>query len=69
MIKSKVGLDEDDFQDKEIQELLGVYDEVKLGLDGAQGPEEDEESEQEDDEFDDEDLEEEDDSAYEETKL
>ena len=68
MIKSKVGLDEDDFQDKEIQELLGVYDEVKLGLDGAQDPEEDEESEQEDDEFDDEDLEEEDDSACEETK-
>jgi len=27
-----VGLDEDDFDDKDVQELLGVFDEVKLGL-------------------------------------
>ena len=62
VFKSRVDLDEDDFNDKDIQEVLGVYDEVKLGLDGPEEGEEDEESEEDDDEYDDEDLEEEDES-------
>jgi len=32
----RAGLDEEDFNDLEIQELLGVYDEVKCGLYGSE---------------------------------
>lgn len=32
----KAGLDDDDFDDQEIQQLLGVYDEVKHGLYGSE---------------------------------
>ena len=48
VFKAKAGLNEDDYDDKPIQELLDVYNEVKLGLDGDQD-EEDGEEESEDD--------------------
>ena len=32
VFKARVGLDEDDFEDVEIQEELDVFNEVKLGL-------------------------------------
>ena len=44
--KAEVGLDEDDFVDKDVQELLGVYDEVKLGLEDLEGDGEEGESEE-----------------------
>lgn len=46
LFKAKVGLDEADYEDKNIQELLEVFDEVKYGL---EGPEEEGEEEMEDD--------------------
>ena len=46
--KQQMGLEEDDFHDKDVQELLGVYDEVKLGLEDPEGDGEGEESEDED---------------------
>ena len=46
--KAKVGLDRDDFDDLQIQELLQVFNEVKVGLDF----EEDEDREDENDEDD-----------------
>lgn len=39
IFRAKVGLDDQDWADEEIQELLGVYNEVKHGLD--EGDEED----------------------------
>ena len=47
-----MGLDEDDFADTEIQEVLDVYNEVKHGLedDEQEEGEESEEEEHEDDE-------------------
>ena len=56
MFKGKVGLDEEEFDDKDIQEVLGVFDEVKLGLEGPEDGDDDEESE---DDYDEEELEEE----------
>ena len=44
--KAEVGLDADDFVDKDVQELLGVYDEVKLGLEDLEGDGEEGESEE-----------------------
>ena len=60
VFKSKVGLAEEDFDDKEIQEVLGVFDEEKKGLDGDMADDE-ENSEDEYDDEDDEDDEDEDD--------
>ena len=31
--KAQVGLDQEDFEDEDMQELIGVYNEVKHGLD------------------------------------
>lgn len=55
MFKAKVGLSEEDFEDKDIQEELNVYDEIKLGLDDEM---DDQESEESEDEYDDEEEEE-----------
>ena len=56
MFKSKAGLCPEDFDDKQIQEELNVFDEIKQGLDDD-GMEDDEEEESED-EYDDEEQEE-----------
>ena len=47
VFKAQVGLDEDDFADTEIQEVLDVYNEVKHGLDEDDQEDEGEESEEE----------------------
>ncbi len=36
MLKARAGIDEEDFNDLEIQDLLGVYDEVRNGLYGSE---------------------------------
>ena len=49
VFKAKAGLDEEDFNDQEVQELLEVYDEVKHGLeDSSEENDEDDEEEGED---------------------
>ena len=45
-----MGLEPEDFEDKEIQEILDVYDEVKLGLEDD-ADEEDGEEEESDEEY------------------
>ena len=50
--KAKAGLDQDDFEDENIQELLQVYNEVKLGLGDDEEDEEMEEEESEDELYD-----------------
>ena len=49
IFKSKAGLDEADYDDLSVQELLSVYDEVKHGLDTEEEEEEDEMLEDNDD--------------------
>ena len=52
VFKAQVGLDEADFVDQDVQEVVGVFDEVKLGLedDGQEdGESEDDEESDEDD--------------------
>lgn len=47
VFKARVGLDDDDFADTEIQEVLDVYNEVKHGLEDDEQEDEGEESEEE----------------------
>lgn len=58
VLKQRVGLDEDEFADADIQELLGVYNEVKLGLEDDDDDEDDEEGEEEQEDESDEEAEE-----------
>ena len=48
VFRAKAGIDEEDYNDLPVQELLDVYDEVKLGLDGDEEDEEEEQEELED---------------------
>ena len=41
-VKQMAGIDDQDFDDYHIQELLDVYDEVKVGLYGSEDEESDE---------------------------
>ena len=59
VFKQRVGLDEDEFADADIQEDLGVYNEVKLGLEDDEDEEDDDdddESEEEAEESNEEDM-------------
>ena len=51
VFKAQVGLDEDDYADREVQELLEVYDEVKHGLEDGIEEEGEEESEEMESEY------------------
>jgi hypothetical protein len=40
-VKKRAGIDPEDFEDREVQTLLGVYDEVRHGLYGSEYDSED----------------------------